>query len=81
MFTCTLVQNTSPGNCSDLYNQAFSKSTCVLDFKFVCIWVFLPTWMSLHYVCSVSGGQQRASDPMELELHTVMTVPMWVLGI
>lgn len=32
-------------------------------------------------VCtSSSGGQKRASTPLELELQAVVSRPMWVLG-
>lgn len=36
---------------------------------------------SLYYICSdARRGQQRASDPLELELQVVVILPMWVLG-
>jgi hypothetical protein len=35
----------------------------------------------MYYICAGNqGGQKRASDPLEMELYTVMKHLMWVLG-
>ena len=33
----------------------------------------LPSWISVYHVCSAHRGQERAADPLELELQTVLS--------
>lgn len=50
-----------------------SEWMCVHQSGCVCIWVY--TWC----VCSTLGDQ-KVFDPLELELQTFVSCPMWVLG-
>ena len=48
--------------------------TCLCLFFFVCAYVNVVYVCSLSvYVCSVQGGQKRASDPLTLELESAVS--------
>lgn len=40
----------------------------------------MSVWASLHVSTVAHGGQKRASDPMELKLHVVVSHQVWALG-
>lgn len=52
-----------------------------LTFIFILsIGVFTCMDVCVFCVCSTCAGQKRVSEPMELELQTALSSPVWVLG-
>ena len=51
-----------------------------LSYHLICISI-LPSYKSLNHLHSACGGLKGTSDPLELELQTVLVNAMSVLGI
>lgn len=50
------------------------------SFVFLYVWMFCLEAYILTCSCSTQGGQKRVSDPWRLELQTLVSWQMWLLG-
>lgn len=58
--------------------ENFKFLSKLVSLKVVCVCVAVSVWGFVSDI-SVSGKQKRASDPMKLQLHKVVSLPLWVL--
>ena len=63
------------------FNQFVPPQVSFLPPKFTrCVCVCVCVCVCLCVSVSVSRGQKRVSDPLRLELETVVTSTVWMLG-
>lgn len=58
--------------------ENFKFLSQLVSLKVVCVCVPVSVWGFVSDI-SVSGNQKRASDLMKLQLHKVVSLPLWVL--
>lgn len=64
----------------DLFHFYLCVCVCLSVCLFVCLCLCLSVCTHVYMNTDVHRSQKRVSEPMELELQTALSSPVWVLG-